>query len=103
MPRGRPKKIKEPIQPISVPEEQKEGIKVEPIIEQTVTHSGVNKHNPEHIVVEKPLDSTDPLAPTEGESEEHKRLRLIYIGARKHNPAGWKNDKERLLKILNNS
>lgn len=42
----------------------------------------------------------DELAPTEGESVEHKRVREVYIGFRSQNPQGWERDKVELLNKL---
>lgn len=53
-----------------------------------------------------PFDETlnsineDELAPNENESEEHKRVRLIYVDFKLKNPEGWERDKVNLLEKL---
>lgn len=75
-------------------------VESEVVVETTST--GTNGNITEQDILETVIGDVDELAPVEGESEEHKRIREIYIGTRKANPIQWNNEKERLLGILKN-
>jgi hypothetical protein len=81
---GRPKKIK---------------IEESTVVPE-VTSTGANGNITEQDILETVIGDIDELAPVDGESAEHKRIREIYVASRKNNPIAWNNDKTRLLAIL---